>query len=106
METQKKTIVITEVQNVHPILFLAFAEFLGYVTPLIDWVDAACKGENTSQPYQRKFLAIEAQEVYRRLQADYTQSELRQWYKEFYESLLYKYEAQLNAYDEFDQLPF
>lgn len=100
-----KTDVLTETIKINPILVISFLEYLGYLSPMIDWVDMACK-DKESEPFQRMFLYREAKVLYKKALEEYTHEELKSWFNEFYPVILKKYEKSLTQKWDLDMLPF
>ena len=72
-------------------LFLLFAEFLGYTSPVVEWAEKVCKHEKVPE-YQKKFIKIDAHGVFNKmLSEDITKEDLRGWYDELYDLLLKRY---------------
>ena len=62
-ETENKeqtTVFITSKYNISAPLFLMFAEYLGYVSKALTWVDNWCVAKKRPQPWQIKFIETEA----------------------------------------------
>lgn len=64
-------------------LFLKFAEYLGYETPLIKWVDIVCNGKEIPN-FIKKFLDIDAITVFNKMKEEYTIEEIKSWWDKFY----------------------
>lgn len=96
--TEKK---LTEVNN---IIFLLFAEFLGYESPLIGWCEKICNG-NYPPKYVTNILNVEARMVFKEMQKEYTIGEIRSWYDKFYPLVLEDYDLKLLE-RELSDLPF
>lgn len=80
-------------------LFLLFAEFLGYTSPIVDWAEKVCKGEKVPE-YQKNIIKVDAQGIFNQmLKENLTKEDLRGWFDELYDLLLKKYVSN-------DDLPF
>lgn len=64
-------------------LFLKFAEYLGYETPLIKWVDIVCEGKEVPN-FIKNFLDIDAVMIFKQMKEEYTIDEIRAWWDKFY----------------------
>lgn len=96
--TEKKPI---EVKHV---IFLLFAEFLGYESPLISWCEKICNGEYPPK-FVTNILGVEARMVLKEMQKEYTLVEIREWYDKFYPLVLEEYDLKLLE-RELSDLPF
>ncbi|MBR6517532.1 MAG: hypothetical protein IKT40_11930 [Bacilli bacterium] len=86
-------------------MFLLFAEFLGYTSPLIEWAEEACKDKNCPE-FKQQILTVDAIGVLKQILKDgHTLEDLRNWYDEIHDLLLQKYEPQTTNANESD-LPF
>lgn len=90
--------------EVNSILFIMFAEFLGYESPLIAWAEKICNG--VSAPlFVETILKIEASTIFKEMQKEYTIAEIRSWYDQFYPVILQDYDVKLMEMNK-DDLPF
>lgn len=89
-----------KIETIHPALFLVFAEFLGYVSPVIDWAEDICDLKEVDKT-KRNFVKIEASVIFKKMQEDNTIDEIRKWYDEFYPIILQEYAEKLKT-----ELPF
>lgn len=86
MALQSKSIVMEEQTVVIPIrkpLFLKFAEYLGYETPLIGWVDKFCDGKDIPSCILSA-LNIDAVVIFNKMLTEYTKDEIKMWWDRFY----------------------
>lgn len=81
-------------------LFLLFAEFFGYVSPLIDLAENLCEGKEIS-PHMVKLINVEAKVLFYEMQKEYTIEEIATYYKSFYPIVLQDYDKKLK-----EDLPF
>lgn len=96
MDNEKEIKSIT----IHPALFIVFAEFLGYSSPLIDWSEDICDVKEVDD-FKRTFVKVEAAEIFKKMKEEYTVAEIRQWYESFYPVILKDYAEKLDK-----ELPF
>lgn len=96
VETKTETNKIT----VNKALFLLFAEFLGYASPLIDWAEEICDGKEV-EDYKRKIIEVDANFIFNKMQKEYSLEDIRSWYDEFYPLILKEYEEKMK-----NTLPF
>lgn len=87
-------------KEIHPALFLVFAEFLGYVSPVIDWAEDICDLKTVDES-KREFIKMEAFIIFKKMQEENTLEEIRKWYDEFYPIILQDYDEKLKT-----ELPF
>ena len=86
VETKTETNTIT----VNKALFLLFAEFLGYASPLIDWAEEICDGKD-----------VEDNLIFNKMQKESSLEDIRSWYDEFDPLILKEYEDKMK-----ETLPF
>lgn len=96
--------IVDELKEVRSIIFIMFAEFLGYESALIEWAEKICKGSHPPK-FVEEILKIEAITIFKEMQKDYTLKEIRKWYDEFYPVILEEYEQKLIEQEK-DDLPF
>lgn len=83
-----------EVEEINKNVFLLFAEFLGYESPFIEWVDKICDGEKI-EDFQQKILDLDASYIFKKMQEEYSLGEIRGWYNEFYDAILKDFDNKL-----------
>lgn len=103
--TNEKESVVTEknskeLKSVNKALFILFAEFLGYVSPLIDWAEDICDGKDVPE-FKKRIVYLDAESIFKEMQKDYTIDEIRKWYDEFYPVVLKDYDDKMKS-----NLPF
>lgn len=99
----KKTVTITEETVIKNPIFLLFAEFLGYTSPIVEWAEELCKGNKISE-FKIKFINTEAKSIFNQMIKDnFTKEDIRGWYDELRELVFEKYEEGLKLIDD---LPF
>lgn len=85
-------------------LFLLFAEFLGYTSPIVEWAEKICKGEKVDN-FKRKIVNIDAIGVFNQIKKDnFTTEEIKGWFYELYDLLLKRYDKP--DIQPSDELPF
>lgn len=75
-------------------LFIMFAEYLGFVSNVIDWAEDWCKG-NQPDEYKVKIIETDAICLFHQTKKKYTDDELADWYNEFYDVILSDYDKNL-----------
>ena len=75
-------------------LFIMFAEYLGFVSKVIDWAEDWCKG-NQPDEYKTKIIETDAICLFNQAKKKYTDDELADWYDEFYDVILSDYDKNL-----------
>jgi hypothetical protein len=81
--------------NVSAPLFLMFAEYLGYVGKVLQWVDQWCVAKKKPEPYKVKFIEVEAITVLKEAKKKFTEKKLRELYDSLYEVILFLYDENL-----------
>lgn len=75
-------------------VFIMFAEYLGFVSKVIDWAEDWCKG-NQPDEYKTKIIETDAICLFHQAKKKYTDDELADWYNEFYDVILSDYDKNL-----------
>ena len=75
-------------------IFLLFAEYFGYLSPLSNKAEEWCDGKIPDEEMQ-KFLIREAQAIFRKMREDYTKEEIVERYEMYYTLLLKEYDDKL-----------
>lgn len=78
-----------------PILII-FAEFLGYVSPLVDDAENWCNGKVLSAAIQQ-ILIIEAKAIHQQMIKDFKKEELQFYYNSYHNLFIKPYEEKLQA---------
>ena len=105
VETTTTTTISEKKPNeVNPIIFIMFSEFLGYESPLLNWAEMICKGI-AAPKFVEKILQIEAMTIFNEMKKEYTLMEIRNWYDQFYPLVLEQYEMKIIEM-ELSDLPF
>lgn len=88
-------------------LFIMFAEYLGYESPIIEWAEKWCSGK-TIPEYQRNIIKVDAISIFKKMKKEYTISELHKWYEEFFEVVFSMYERNIMKLEdeESKKIPF
>lgn len=102
--TTTTTVVENKTKEVRSIIFLLFAEFLGYESPLIGWAEQICSGK-TANGFVERILNMEAMTIFNAMKKEYTIEEIRTWYDKFYPLVLENYDEKLEEMEKSD-LPF
>lgn len=90
--------------RVHPALFLIFAEFLGYVSPFIEWAELACtKGV---VDYQKKILKMDAFVIFERMKKEFDVKTIKEYWDSLHDVAIKKFEAKLKEIEDIENLPF
>lgn len=84
--------------NVPACILLLFAEYLGYVSDLIEWCEEWCTTDNFPE-FKKKILYVDASSVLKKMQKDYTIDELHQYYNQFYEVAIKGWVEKLKTHD-------
>ena len=72
-------------------VFIMFAEYLGFVSKVIDWAEDWCNG-NKPDDYKVKIIETDAICLFNQAKKKYTEDELAEWYDLFYEVTLSDYD--------------
>ena len=83
--------------NLSAPLFLMFAEYLGYVGKVLQWVDQWCVAKKKPEPYKVKFIEVEAVVAFNECKKKYTEQKMRELYDSLYEVILFLYDENLRA---------
>ena len=90
-------------QEILPPMFLLFAEFLGYVSPLMEWVDKAAT--KSLEIYQQRILTMDANVIFQRMKQEFEMDEIKDYWEQLYPVVLEKYDAKFREFWT-DDLPF
>lgn len=104
---QNETATVVKIETtkeVNSVIFLLFAEFLGYESPLIEWAEKVCDGIPTPK-FVENILRVEAYMVFQKMKKEYSEAEIKSWYDQFYPLVLEAYEEKLKE-AETSNLPF
>lgn len=77
-------------------VFIIFASFLGYVSPLYEDAANWCDGKVPS-PYMQHILMIEAQCIHKQMMEDYTREEILFYYESYHILFIKPYEDKLQS---------
>lgn len=83
-----------EPKEINKVLFILFAEFLGYESMFVEWADKICEGEKIEN-FQRILVERDADYIFKKMQEEYTVEEIRGWYDEFYACILKEYDDKI-----------
>lgn len=98
-EGDLKSLINNDKYNISAPLFLAFAEYLGYVSGVLKWVDEWCIGKKPS-PYMVKFIEIEAAAVLKEVKKEYDAVTIRKFYDGLYDVILGLYDENIKKTEE------
>ena len=101
--TTVETLATETKKEVHYAVFIVFAEFLGYESPLIEWAEEMCNGKDIAQ-FKKNVLAVEAKQILKKMREKYTLGEIRKWWNEFYTVVLEECETKVKEVD--NSFPF
>lgn len=76
-------------------IFLLFAEYLGYISPLIDWAEECCTKKDFPS-YKKDILNVDAKSILKRIKIDYEEDALYDIYDQFYNVALKIWEKKYN----------
>lgn len=94
-----ETSVITIDQvTLQPCVFILFAEYLGYESPLADWCEEWCTKDNFPN-FKKRLITIDAQVMFQNVLKDYTIENLHHYYNAFYDIVIKKWEDNLSQHD-------
>lgn len=82
-------------QEVLPPLFLIFAEFLGYVSPLMEWVDKSV--EKKLEPFQRNILIMDSKVIFERMKSEFDIPTIKEYWDMLYPAVLIKYDEKIKT---------
>lgn len=80
-----------EIKEINKFTFLIFAEFVGYESMFIEWVEKMCKGEKLEE-FQIKLIERDAEYIFKEMSKEFDIQEIKTYYYEFYDILLKDYE--------------
>ena len=80
-------------------LFLMFAEYLGYVGKVLEWVDDWCVAKKKPEPWKVKFIETEAIVADNECRKKFTEKRMRELYDSLYEVILFLYDENLKEMD-------
>ena len=96
-EGDLKTLMGEGKYNLSAPLFLMFAEYLGYVGKVLEWVDDWCVNKKKPEPYKVKFIETEAIVAFNECRKKFTEKRMRELYDSLYEVILFLYDENLKA---------
>lgn len=90
-------------ENVRKPLFLMFAEFLGYASPIVHWAEEACK--NPALPkFKRNVIDMDASVIFEKMKKEMGIPYIQECWVNLYPILFQEYDQQLAKME--DDLPF
>jgi len=75
-----------KIKNMNPCLFVLFAEYLGYLTPYIEWCEEYFEKKSLSET-KMKIIQIVATNFLHQAKKDFTLIEIETYYDTFHEFL-------------------
>ena len=75
-------------------IFLLFAEYIGYVSSIIEWVEDYMNGKPTPK-FKLKVINEDALCLAKQIKKKYTDEDILTWYQSFYDVILSDYEKKL-----------
>lgn len=100
---EAKTITVsteTKIRTIAPPIMLLFAEYLGFVSDLLDFAEEWCKKPKSVQDWKKKAITIDAINIYHKMLSmdkKFPKDEIIKYYDEFYDIALKKWEDTLNS---------
>ncbi len=88
---------ITEQKNkksINKFTFILFAEFVGYESPFIEWVENMCKGEKL-EDFQLKLIERDSDYILKEMLKEFDEDSIKEWFFEFYDIILKDYDETL-----------
>jgi hypothetical protein len=116
MSTNKTTTAVATQQELEMMLepipsvkrkpvFLLFAEFLGYATPLIEWAEDICKKDHV-EDFKQKLIDVDASVIFNKMKDEFGLEYIKEAWKDLYPPILEEYDSALIAKNNLDELPF
>ncbi len=96
--TQEQTLeteLALERKTINYCIFLAFVEYLGYVSPYLDWVLEICNGKDI-QGFKKNILKIEASNIFKLVENEYSNEQLNDLYNTYHDVILKDYEQNIH----------
>ena len=87
-------------------IFLLFAEYYGYISPLLEWATDFASGKKITS-LQKRLIELDAQVIARKLKQEIDIKDIRETYIMLYDLVFGKYERILHPLlEEYSDLPF
>lgn len=104
---EQETVVLTVDKpiKISPPLVLLFAEYYGYVSPLLDWATEMASGKDID-PIKKKLIKLDAKIISDKMKSEEPIKDLREDYIMLHEIIFSKYERILKQMTDYDDLPF
>lgn len=80
--------------EINKITFLLFAEFVGYESMFIEWVEKMCIGEKL-EDFQMTLIKRDAEYIFNEMSKEFKVEDIKSWYTEFYEVILKDYDEMI-----------
>lgn len=101
--TDKEKEVVKTIKARSP-LFLVFAEFMGYASPLLDWASIMCEGK-TIESFKEKAIEIDALNIFNKMQKEFSLEDIKEMWESYYEVILQDSDEKLEKAEK-EKLPF
>ena len=92
----------TWIKGQNKLMFMLFAEFLGYYSPLVDWITEGAS-EDSMEPFKKRLLLIDANFILFSMLEEYSVNELKEWWDMYYPFIESCFEKVENKQDD---MPF
>lgn len=66
-------------------IFILFAEYLGYVSPLIPWAENWCKPSGVCSPLQKGLLAVDARAIFFKMKKEMSIEQIKKYFTLFFD---------------------
>lgn len=73
--------------NIPSCIFILFAEYLGYETPLIEWCEEWCNDAKFPE-WKKNVLKVDAKLLYTEMQKEFSQDKIIEYYRKFYDLVI------------------
>ena len=90
--------------NIKKPIFLLFAEFLGFASPLVNWAEEICKNPNVPS-FKRKIVEMDASVIFDKMKDEFGLDYIKECWVNLYPIILEEYNQSLEKIDA-DSLPF
>ena len=90
--------------NIKKPIFLIFAEFLGYASPVVHWAEEICKNPNIPK-FKRHIVDMDAVVIFEKMKQEFGLEYIKECWVNLYPVILEEYDTALKEIDA-DDLPF
>lgn len=98
VSTESTTVTTITKINLPPCILLLFAEYLGYVSPLLDWCEEWCTTSNFPE-FKKRILFYDAHSTLNSMLNDFNIVTLHNFYNQFYEVAIKNWADKLKTND-------